>query len=170
MSCHPGAKVHLLMKRLGASFAVFMLLFTTVAMHAQVDKTTKDPEAKAEYAYILTIDRFKKLEEVRAAISEWAARNEQVSDRMERDFLVAGTLTERTRIVNLKYPEFAAVIRKHGLSTPEYLLASQVEVHALLLLDAETKGETKDYAKNVNPANLAFVKRHIEEIRIRFKM
>ena len=156
--------------RIVSSVGAFILLTAVFSLHAQTTKTEADADGKAEYAYILTVDKFNKLEEVRAAIGEWAASNEQASDRMERDFLVAGTLTERTRIMNLKYPEFAAIIRKHGLSTPEYLLASQVEVHALLLLDAETKGETKDYAKNVNPANLAFVKRHIEEIRIRFKM
>ena len=157
--------------RIASAIVALILLITVFSLHAQTNKTDTDVDGKAEYAYILTMDRFNKLEEVRAAVDEWMDKNEQTLHAIEKDnSFVQGTLIERARIMNLKYPEIAAIIRKHGLSTQEYLLASQVEVHALLLLDAMTQGETKNYAKNVNPGNLAFVERHIKETHIRFKM
>jgi len=150
-----------------------MLLPIAATAQAQDKKATQDPDGKAEYEYILTVEKFNIIEEVRKAVGEWADRNEQGTEGLQKDkSLTEGTLTEQARVLNRKYPEFTAIIRKHGLSTQEYLLSSRVEIHAILLLDARTQGETKDFAKNVNPANLAFVEQHQEEIRrnIRFKM
>jgi len=152
-----------------------MLVFLSapVAVRGQNNKPTKDLEGEAEYTYVLTMEKFKKLEEVRKAVGEWSDRNEQATERLQKDkSLAEGTLTEQVRVLNIKYPEFTAIIRKHGLSIWEYLLGSRVEIHAILLLDARTQGETKDFAKNVNPANLAFVEQNREEIlkNIRFKM
>lgn len=172
--CTVGAGVYVnsQMKR-AASFAAFMLLFTATFLHAQSNKTVSDQDGKAEYAYILTMERFNKLEEVSRAVREWADSNEQISEMMEKDnSLVDGPLAQRARIAKLKYPAFADITRKYGLSVQEYLLGTQVEVHAILALEAKTRGETKGYSKNVNPANLRFVKQHLQEIRenTRFRM
>ena len=143
-----------------------MLLIPANFLHAQSNKTGSDQDGKAEYAYILTMERFNKLEEVRKAVGKWADSNEQISERMGKDnSLVDGPMAQRARIVNLKYPAFADIIRKHGLSVREYLLGTQVEVHAILVLEAKTRGESKDYSRKVNPANLKFVEQHLQEIR-----
>lgn len=56
-----------------------MMLFTTNFLHAQSNKTVSDRDGKAEYAYILTVERLDKLEEVGKAVWKCANSNEQIS-------------------------------------------------------------------------------------------
>jgi hypothetical protein len=103
--------------KLPVGFVVFLILFTASLAHTPSNKTTDDPDGKAEYACILTVDKLNKLEEVRKAVGERADRSEETSQVLEKDRLFAeGRLSERVRILNMKYPEFTAIIRKHGLS------------------------------------------------------
>jgi hypothetical protein len=171
--------MHPQLKRLVATLLEFVLASTTIAAHAQSDKAGDDLDQKLSYAYVLTMDKINKLAEVRKALGEYLENNEQASKRMDDDkSLVKGTIAERANAFDTKHPEVAAIIRKKGISTLEYLLANQVLLKAFMLVGAKKHGEIQDYSKagaGVNPANLTFVEQHWEEIRksmqdIRFRM
>lgn len=152
-------------KRIGHVLVVLCVALNAVVAQKQSGNTSNIPDEKAEFAYILTIEKVNKLGEVGKALAEWTDKNGKISAEMlENKAFTEGALTERVRIVEKDYPEFAAVIHKHGMSTREYLLGTRVLVHVMLVLDAKQLGEHKAYDKNVNPANLAFVEQHWEEI------
>jgi len=162
------------------ALSAFVLACTTIAAHAQADKGGDDLDQKTSYAYVLTMDKINKLADVRKVLGEWLEDNEQASKRIDDDKALAeGTFAQRARALDIKHPEVAAIIRREGISTLEYMLANHVLLKAFMLVAAKKEGEIQDYSKaggGVNPANLTFVEQHWEEIRksmqkgIRIKM
>jgi hypothetical protein len=146
-----------------------LLVFTTISATAQKKKTSETADQKLSYAYILTMDKVNKLEDVREALGEWLENHERSSRRINEDrLLIGGTIADRTRLLDTRHPDVAAVIRRHGISTLQYLLGSQVLYKTFKLVMARRTGEIQDYSNAgaaVNPANLAFVEQHFEEIR-----
>jgi hypothetical protein len=157
------------MNRFSAVLWAVVLPFAIIAVQAQAKKATDDQERKESYSYILTMDKIYKLGEVRKSLSDWLENNKQASKRMDEDkSLLQGTLAQRARTLDINHPEVAAIIRKKGISTREYVLATNVLLQAIMLTDAKKDGDTQDYSKrveDVSPANLKFVEQHLEEIR-----
>jgi hypothetical protein len=156
-------------ERLAASLLLFVLLCISLGACAQTNKASADLAQRESYAYLLTMDKINKLGEVRKALSEWTDVNEQSLKRMGDDkSLAEGTFAERAKAFDSKYPEAARIIREHGISTREYFLANHVLVQAVLAALAKKNGDIQNNSKSdagLNPANLAYVEQHLEEIR-----
>ena len=155
----------------------FLILFAAIIGHAQAPEAADNPDQKEIYAYVLTMDKLHKLEQVRTALS--GLLTERTANALDHDVsLTEGTFAQRAKILEVRYPEVTRIVLKQGMLTREYLLAAHVIFRAYILVEAKRHGEIQQYPNSkggVNPANIAFVEWHLDEVRksmrdIRLKM
>ena len=152
-----------------ALLLTFPVFLTVIPVCARPDRGDDDIDEKLSYAYILSMENIRKLGSIQNEVSDLLDKNEQISNKLEHDKeFERGSIAVRARAFEIKYPEIGTIIRKKGMSTREYVLGMQVLLRALFLVMKKQKGEIKDYSgagPGINPANLAFVEEHLDEIR-----
>jgi hypothetical protein len=155
---------------LAAALLAFSLLFAANATRAQSSRTAAMDE-KESYAYLLTMDEITKSTNIGKALGEFLDHDLQASKRLETDKSFAkGTFSEQAKGLSQRHPELDAIIRREGMSTHEYFLCGYVLWHTLMFVMEKKNGEVHQYSdKNINPANIAFVEQHFDEVRQTFR-
>src|SRR3984893_19094907 len=151
-------------------FAIFAVLALLVPQpgSAQANKSAEDADQKELYSYVLTADKLHQLADATRDIKELQKKNPQAADEKVDTSSEEGSISERVKDIEAKAPEFAAIVRKNGLTTREYMVALLVLMQASILVGMKKATDTeysKDATTLVSPANLAFVEQHWEELQ-----
>ena len=70
------------------------------------------------------------------------------------------------RNIDTNFPQVAAVLHSHGLSTREYLLVTLAFINDVSFVGMKKQGMIKDYPPNsVTPENAAFVEANYDKLQ-----
>lgn len=154
-------------ERCFAIFAVLALLAPQPG-GAQANKSAEDADQKELYSYVLTADKLHQLADATRDIKELQKKNPQAADEKVDTASEEGSISQRVKDIEAKAPEFAAIVRKNGLTPREYLVALLVLMQASILVSMK-KASNTEYSKEattlVSPANLAFVEQHWDDLQ-----
>ena len=134
---------------------------------AQMKKGADDPTQKELYAYVLTMDKVKKVAEITKELNEYRKAHPE----MDKDDSVsddAKNFDDEAKKLETKAPQAAAIIQKNGLSTREYLVAMFTYMQAYFMVSMKRAGQIPDYSKAdgiVSSKNLRFVEEHFDELQ-----
>jgi len=135
------------------------------APRAKGDITAEDQ--KDILAYTLSMDKIRKMNATTKALKEWQTKNPKTAEASGADDQ-GGSLSAKVKSTDDKFPEVAAIIKKNGMDTKEYLIILYVFITATGFVSMKKSGQIKDYSAaqgTINPANLDFVDAHWDEIQ-----
>jgi len=136
---------------------------------AQAQKATdEDPDGKEIAACTLSMDKIRHLTRAAIELKEWEQKNPDLAKGIDGDELKnAGSITEQAKIIDTKFPQGTAIIKKNGFSTKEYLVALYAFLQAAMIVSFKRAGQAPDPGKLngvVNPANIELLEKNWEEI------
>jgi len=127
-----------------------------------------DQDPKDIKAYVLTEDKFRQITAGFADIAACRKQNRPAWEQLTSDPAYAdATLTAKAKMMDAKVPQCTGLLKKHGMETHEYLVAIESLGQAESAVIMKKRNMTVPAAKaaaNVNPATLAFVEGHTQEI------
>jgi hypothetical protein len=146
------------------------------AVNPQSSQSTTAPQGKGDItaedqkdilAYILSMEKIRKMNAATKALKEWQTKNPKAAEASGADDQ-GGSLSAKAKSTDEKFPEVAAIIKKNGMDTKEYLISLYVFITATGFVSMKKSGQIKDYTAaqgTINPANLDFVDAHWDEIQ-----
>jgi len=146
-----------------------LALLASSSSAAQAQKATdEDPDGKEIAACTLSMDKIRHLTRAAIELKEWEQKNPDLAKGMDGDELKnAGSIAEQAKIIDTKFPQGTAIIKKNGFSTKEYLVALYAFIQAAMIVSFKRAGQAPDPDKLngvVNPANLDLLEKNWEEI------
>ena len=125
-----------------------------------------DPDATEVYNYRLTMDKIQKAAAATDAINKYLSANPAVKSQMDGEDQNGKTLDERAKNLDTKYPQVAAIIKSHGLTTREDILVTQAFISGIMMVGMKKQGVIKDYPPNsVSPQNAAFLEQNFDKLQ-----
>jgi uncharacterized protein YjdB len=141
---------------------------TPQSPEATQGKSDITPEDQKDIlAYILTMEKIRKMNAATKALKEWQTKNPKAAEASGADDQ-GGSLSAKAKSTDEKFPEVAAIIKKNGMDTKEYLISLYVFITATGFVSMKKSGQIKDYSAasgTINSANLEFVDAHWDEIQ-----
>jgi len=146
------------------------------AGEGQASQTADSQQAKGDItpgdqkdilAYLLSMEKIHKMDSITKALKEWQTKNPKAAEASGADDQ-GGSLAAKAKSTDDKFPEVAAIIKKNGMDTKEYLISLYVFITATGFVSMKKAGQIKDYSAaqaTINPANLDFVDAHWDEIK-----
>lgn len=150
-------------------FAILAALLACSKSSAQAQKATdEDPDGKEIAACTLSMDKIRHLTRAAIELKEWEQKNPDVAKGIDGDELKnAGSINEQAKIIDTKFPQGSAIIKKNGFSTKEYLVALYAFLQTAMIVSFKKAGQAPDPHKLngvVNPANIDLLEKNWEEI------
>lgn len=144
-----------------------LLCSQTAELAGQQAKGDWTPEDQKEVAaYLLTMEKVKSIVSAMKELKAWQEKNPGLAKDLESDES-GGSLSASAKSIETKFPQAAAIIKKNGVDTREFLVGLYVLFASFSIVSMKKSGDIKDYSsanKTVNPANLEFVESHFDEI------
>jgi hypothetical protein len=146
------------------------------AVYTQSPQSSEGPQGKGDItaedqkdilAYILSMEKIRKMNAATKALKEWQTKNPKAAEASGADDQ-GGSLSAKAKSTDEKFPEVATIIKKNGMDTKEYLISLYVFITATGFVSMKKSGQIKDYSAasgTINPANLDFVDAHWDEIQ-----
>jgi hypothetical protein len=114
------------------------------------------------------MDKIRHLTRAALELQEWEQKNPDLAKGIDGDELKnAGSITAQAKIIDTKFPQGTAIIKKNGFSTKEYLVALYTFLQAAMIVSFKRAGQAPDPDKLngvVNPANIDLLEKNWEEI------
>jgi hypothetical protein len=135
---------------------------------AQQEPPPDDQDPKDVKAYVLTDAKFQQITSGFADIAACRKQNRPAWDQLTSDPAYAdATLTAKAKMMDAKVPQCTGLLKKQGMETHEYLVAIEALGQAESAVIMKKRNMTVPAAKaaaSVNPATLAYVEAHTQEI------
>ena len=152
---------------LASLLAMALVGSQTAALAGHQSKGEWTPEDQKEVAaYLLTMEKVKSIASAMKELKAWREKNPGLAKDLESDES-GGSLSASAKAIDAKFPQAAAIIKKNGIDTREFLVGLYVLFASFGVVSMKKSGDIKDYSsvnKTVNPANLQFVESHFDEI------
>lgn len=143
-------------------------LLAPLAAAPQAQKSNwRDADQKELTNHILSIQEIRKLGEAEKAIWQIFDKGENTHMRDAWNDHGPGALAsiaQAVQITEKEFPQIAAAIHKAGLSTREYVVVL-VTLEQVQGARYAKKSQNTPYPPYVNPANIAFMEQHEDEVR-----
>ncbi len=150
--------------RVGLAVVTLCLCAASV-LPAQKPEDQDDKDVKA---YVLNEGKFQELTASFADVSDCRKQNRAAWDQMVADPSYAdAALTQKAKVLEARVPQCAALLKKHGMDTHEYLVAVEALNQATSVVLMKKRGMRIPAAKAaeaVSPETLSFVESHYDEI------
>lgn len=102
-------------------------------------------------------------------LKEWEQKNPDAAKGMDGDELKnAANITEQAKIFDSKFSQGAAILKKNGFSTREYLISLYAFVQAAMIVAFKKAGQSPDADKLagvINPANIELIEKNWDEVQ-----
>jgi hypothetical protein len=139
------------------------------AYSSQVKKDEVDnPGQKELVSYELTMDKIHRLVDSTKELKEWQDKNPQQAKELNESPLGdSSSITQQTKLIDSKLPQASAIIKKHGFSTREYLVALYAFIQSSVIVGMKKSGQAVDTSKMtdvVSPGNVDLVEKNWAEI------
>jgi hypothetical protein len=143
-------------------------LFSPSTFAAQAQKPSDDNhDGKEIFAYALSMDTIRHLADATKQLKDWEQKNPDAAKGMAADELKnASSIAEQAKLFDAKFPQGAAILKKSGFSTKEYLVALYAFIQAAMIVSLKKAGQASDSAQLdgvVNPANIDLLERNWDE-------
>jgi hypothetical protein len=152
---------------LACSLALSLLAPSPLA--AQTKKAADSPDQKELLAYVLTMDKIHHLADATKELKGWQDKNPQAAKELEENQLGdSADINEQAKLLESKFPQAVAIVKKHGFATREYLVALYAYIESVTIVAIKKSGQPPDPSRVngvVNPANLALIEKNWEEIQ-----
>jgi hypothetical protein len=153
-----------------AIFSCFVAITLVASCTFAAQKAASDdPDAKEIAAYSLSMDGIRHLAVATSELKEWEQKNPDASKSMGGDELKnAGSITEQAKIFDSKFPQGAAILKKNGFPTREYLISLYAFVQAAMIVSLKKAGQAPSVdrlAGVVNPANIDLIEKNWDEVQ-----
>ena len=124
-----------------------------------------NPDLIEARKYTLTMDKINKLAAAMDDINNLLASNPDLKNKMN-----AGDnnkpMDQQAKNIDANFPQVAAIIRGHGLTTREFILVTVAFVNDVTFVGMKKQGVIKDYPPNsVTPENAAFVEANFDKLQ-----
>ncbi|MGB9029419.1 MAG: hypothetical protein WCC27_04785 [Acidobacteriaceae bacterium] len=150
---------------LPASLAVLAL---ATSLHSAAAQAARDnnPDLIEVRKYTLTMPKIQNLVAATDAINKMVAADPSLKQKMDAGADTDKTLDQKVRNIDTNFPQVAAVLHSHGLSTREYLLVTLAFINDVSFVAMKKQGMIKDYPPNsVTPENAAFVEANYDKLQ-----
>jgi hypothetical protein len=138
-------------------------VFATAAYCAPVHDN--DPDLIEIRQYRLTMDKLDKAATASQQMNAMMASNPDFKKRADAEDNDA-TIDQKARRFDTTFPEAAAIVRRNGLSTREYIVVSLAFMNDFIMVGMKMQGTIKTYPPNsVTPENAAFVEQNFEKLK-----
>ncbi len=150
---------------LPASLAVLALAATLHTAAAQAARDN-NPDLIEVRKYTLTMPKIENLAAATDAINKMVAADPSLKQKMDAEPDTNKTLDQKVRNIDTNFPQVAAVLHSHGLTTREYLLVTLAFINDVTFVGMKKQGMIKDYPPNsVTPENAAFVEANFDKLQ-----
>ena len=100
------------------------------------------------------------------AINKMVAADPSLKQKMDAGADNDKTLDQKVRNIDTNFPQVAAILHSHGLSTREYLLVTLAFINDVSFVGMKKSGVIKDYPPNsITPENAAFVEANYDKLQ-----
>ncbi len=156
---------------LGVTLAVNAIaIFTTAACtgplaHAQMDDN--NPDVAEIRHYRLTMDKLEKAADASQQSNALLASDPALKKRVDADTNSNDeTIDQKARRFDTSFPTIAAVVRRNGLTTREYVVVSLALMNDYMIVGMKKQGAIKAYpANSITPENAAFVEQNFDKLK-----
>ena len=126
----------------------------------------KDPDVIAVRQYKLTMDNVQKLVAATDAMNKMVAADPSLKKKMDAQGDNDKTIDQKIKNIDANFPQVAALLRAHGMSTRDYIMTSLAYLNDLMIVGMKKEGMIKDYPPNsVTPENAAFVEQNYQALK-----
>ena len=98
--------------------------------------------------YTLTMPKIENLVAATDAINKMVAADPSLKQKMDAGADNNKTLDQKVRNIDTNFPQVAAILHSHGLSTREYLLVTLAFINDVSFVGMKKSGMIKDYPPN----------------------
>ncbi|MGA7353502.1 MAG: hypothetical protein WBX06_20235 [Acidobacteriaceae bacterium] len=147
-----------------ASLAVLAL--APVLRAAPQSARDNNPDLIEVRKYTLTMPKIENLAAATDAINKMVAADPSLKQKMDAGADNDKTLDQKVRNIDTNFPQVAAILHSHGLSTREYLLVTLAFINDVSFVGMKKSGVIKDYPPNsITPENAAFVEANYDKLQ-----
>lgn len=151
------------------SMLVAIGLLVSSSLAVQTKKEAADnPEQTELLSYQLTMDKIHRLMDTTKELKQWQDKNPDATKELgENQPNDASSITKQTKLIDSKYPQASAIIKKHGFTTREYLVALYTFIQSSVVVGMKKSGQAIDPSKMgdvVSPGNFELVEKNWDEI------
>ena len=153
-----------------SSLAVLLVLSlsATSVLARQEKKPADSPDQKEYSTYVLSMDKIQRLAVATKELKDWQDKNPQAAKELDANQSGdAVPLSAQVKLLDTKFPEGAAIIKKNGFATREYLVALYAYMQSVVIVSMKKAGQLKDASQMqgvTNPANVALVEKNWSEV------
>ena len=148
--------------------AAVAALTLTAALHAAAQgpaAADNNPDLIEARRYVLTMDKIEKLAATMDAINKLTASDAALKSKMDADN-GSKPIDQRAKDIDTNFPQVAAIIHAHGLTTREFMVATIAFINDVTFVGMKKQGMIKDYPPNsVTPQNAAFVEANFDKLQ-----
>lgn len=149
---------------LGVTLAVSMIAVAATAAYC-APVHDNDPDLVEIRQYRLTMDKLEKAASASQQMNSLMAGNPDLKKRVDAEDDDA-TIDQKARRFDTMFPEAAAVVRRNGLSTREYIVVSLAFMNDYMVVGMKKQGSIKEYPPNlITTENAAFVEQNFDKLK-----
>lgn len=146
-------------------FLVLCLACAGTAAQKHPIETREDAETAEIHGYRLSLDKLERAAAAGDEILKLRATDPNLAKEIDDAFSQEPPLDEHARNIDSRFPQIAAILRAHGLTTREFLIIRFALVADLYYVESKKEDGKPVDPENVVPANVALIEKNLERIR-----
>jgi hypothetical protein len=135
------------------------------SQHRDIDN---NPDILEMRHYRLTMEKVQKVADATDAVNKMLAADPALKKRVDAqtDTDNNQTIDAKARDMDARFPQIAAVVHSHGITTREYIVISMAFINDVTAVAMKRQGAIKDYpAGMITPENAAFVEQNYDKLQ-----
>jgi len=149
-----------------ASLAVLAFAPTLAAAQGAAAAAADNPDLAEARNYTLTMDKLRTLADATDAVNKLLASNAALKARVDAGSSGNLPLDQQAKKMDADFPQIAAIIHAHGITTRDYILISIAFMNDVTFVGMKRQGMIQAYPPNsVTPQNAAFVEANWDKLQ-----
>jgi hypothetical protein len=135
-------------------------------LQARAQMPPDNPDLPEARNYVLTMDKIEKLAAAVDDINKLRASNPALKARMDAADYSKLPIDQEAKNIDANFPEVAAVIHSHDLTTREFILVTMAFFNDVAFVGMKKQGAIQAYPPNsITPENAAFVEANWDKLQ-----
>ena len=150
----------------GVTLAVSAIAILLSAPLTKAQISDNNPDLVEVRHYRLTMDKVQAAADASEQVNALIASNPELKKRVDAD---SGdeTIDQKAKRFDTSFPDVAAIVRRNGLSTREYVVVTLALMNDYMLVGMKKQGSIKEYPPNaITPENAAFVEQNFDKLKV----
>jgi len=152
----------------GLAVLLALSVSATSVIAGQEKKAADNPDQKEYSSYVLSMDKIQRLAVATKELKEWQDKNPQAAKELDANQSGDSVpLSTQVKLLDTKFPAGAAIIKKNGFATREYLVALYAYMQSVMIVSLRKAGQLNDASQfqgAVNQSNVTLVEKHWSEV------